>query len=355
MPNRIFLHCGLHKTGSTALQQACSEYFAQLREQRVLYPQSGRLSDAPGHHNIAWELANDRRFCQRQGDLNALFSEIREFDGRVLLSSEDFESCLSRPKKLRPIVELAAELKRELFLVIYVRDQPSYLASLYFELLKHGFDKEYRYCRDQVVSAGVLEFKEWIFQFEYLAIAESLAAYSNVKLIFRNYGALRGNSVIDDLFAVAGIPAPMAELAGDIRANERCSLGRAIELWCTNRWGRKLIRSEQKVVAIFLGTDFSRANSSSLVRQEMTDKFSSSNKSLSDAFDLGDIELPIDSECSKTVGPVIDMDKVFSAETIATISRASTLAAKVYFWGNRQIEQKIDVIAADWRNWAQLA
>src|SRR4051794_28655990 len=55
---RILIHAGLHKTGTTALQEFLSSVTVKLREQNVLYPSAGRPAELPdAHHNIAWQLA----------------------------------------------------------------------------------------------------------------------------------------------------------------------------------------------------------------------------------------------------------------------------------------------------------
>ena len=72
---------------------------------RVLYPASGRLSrGAPGgHHNIAWQLAGDRRFHRSAGTLDDVAAEIAAFPGDAILSCEDFESILGNTKRFVPL------------------------------------------------------------------------------------------------------------------------------------------------------------------------------------------------------------------------------------------------------------
>jgi hypothetical protein len=64
---KIYIHCGFHKTGSTAVQIALSQNAERLRTEGYLYAHTGLVGDRmrQGHHNIAWELAGDRRFDRR--------------------------------------------------------------------------------------------------------------------------------------------------------------------------------------------------------------------------------------------------------------------------------------------------
>src|SRR5207248_9700162 len=95
---RVLLHVGLHKTGTTALQLFLSNSAEHLQAQGVVYPRSGRPPESTaGHHNIAWQLAGDRRFRSSAGTLDDVASEIASWPGDAILSSEDFESILGTP------------------------------------------------------------------------------------------------------------------------------------------------------------------------------------------------------------------------------------------------------------------
>jgi hypothetical protein len=72
---RLYVHCGLHKTGTTALQDFLAAQAATLARAGVLYPRAGRPGVAGGQHNIAWRLAGDRRFDPAWGDLDALAAD----------------------------------------------------------------------------------------------------------------------------------------------------------------------------------------------------------------------------------------------------------------------------------------
>ena len=44
---RVFVHCGLHKTGTTALQQFLLAVSPSLLKLGILYPRAGRLDSSP--------------------------------------------------------------------------------------------------------------------------------------------------------------------------------------------------------------------------------------------------------------------------------------------------------------------
>jgi len=102
--SRLYVHCGLHKTGSTALQSALRASEGALRQAGFLYPYAGSL-DQPGrinpeayahaHRNIGFEIDQHWLFRPRYGALSDLENEIKAFSGHVIISVEGLESVLA--------------------------------------------------------------------------------------------------------------------------------------------------------------------------------------------------------------------------------------------------------------------
>lgn len=129
----LFLHVGLHKTGTTSLQKAFFDNRAALERQGVLYPSTG-LSPKPvnwGHHELAYALR------QRPQGLEMWQALREEADAaglpKVLVSSEEL-SLLPFPTLPGPA---AFKLISEVFegydvrLICYLRPQAEMIASLY--------------------------------------------------------------------------------------------------------------------------------------------------------------------------------------------------------------------------------
>jgi hypothetical protein len=104
---KLYVHCGLHKTATTALQTWLSTHADEFFAAGFLYPRAGRPVEIGGHHNIAWQLTHDRRFDRRVGDLDALFNEIgisratlfsraRTLKAYLGTGSGGFRSCAER-------------------------------------------------------------------------------------------------------------------------------------------------------------------------------------------------------------------------------------------------------------------
>ncbi len=140
MTRMVYLHCGLHKTGTTAIQYRLAEHRDVLRAHGVLYPASIGHS---AHHNAAWQLVGDSRFDVAGTTMEALLAEIQECDGNAVISSEEFETLLDRPDAFLPLSEQLRAGGRSLCIVVCLRDPTSYLESLYLELLKHGYRRPF--------------------------------------------------------------------------------------------------------------------------------------------------------------------------------------------------------------------
>jgi tetratricopeptide (TPR) repeat protein len=91
----LYLHIGLHKTGSTAFQRYLVANKALLEKQGVSIPRHrGDLNVNAYHHNLAWQIIGDRR-CQLPTSAFKDFVEqlISDPLPRHVVSSEDF--CLA--------------------------------------------------------------------------------------------------------------------------------------------------------------------------------------------------------------------------------------------------------------------
>src|SRR5205807_1857279 len=128
--------CRIAQNRHDGIEQFLSATAQEFRAQGLLYPISGRPANSPeGHHNIAWQMGGDRRFRSSAGTLDDVASEISSFPGDAILSSEDFETILGVPDRFLPLLEHPLLKEHAFTIVLWVRDQASYLESLFFEML----------------------------------------------------------------------------------------------------------------------------------------------------------------------------------------------------------------------------
>jgi len=133
-PRRLWLHAGLHKTGSTFIQAMLSQEQARLAGAGVYF----RRPEGPieGNYPEAWAL--------QQGDLGPLLAYARTgFESgasRVLLSAEDLSSLLVRPGLGVELVQAARrDCNASVALAVYLRRPSAQFWSIVGQLAGHGY------------------------------------------------------------------------------------------------------------------------------------------------------------------------------------------------------------------------
>jgi hypothetical protein len=189
---KIFLHCGLHKTGTTSLQRFLHSNRSLLG---YAYPETGLFSY--GHHNLAWELADDQRFSTSYGNIADLLTEISRTNQEVILSSEDFEGCIANTPRFRKFANCLWALNFRPIIIVYLRSQDFYATSLYFELLKHGYHLGFSDFIDEIIATGTLKFRAWRFMFDYEQLLKLLRR-TGCEHWIRHYSELPRTDTVQD-------------------------------------------------------------------------------------------------------------------------------------------------------------
>ncbi len=358
---KLHIHCGLHKTGTTALQNALHRNAQTLRSQGILFPAAGIPPGLSGHHNIAWQIARDRRFQPAFGDLKALFREIGKFDGDVVLSSEDFESSLRYPERWASLKKLANLSGFDTVFIVYFRDPVAYLESLYIENLKHGFGEEYLAVAQRVHDFGRLNLKEWEFSFDYGQIAAALALQPDAKVIFRDYQMLLGGSVIPDFAAAIGAdPKTLGPAAGSWQANKRASPGAALGQFARNRgqYRRAPFGETQRIAEYMCQGEQARLATPARLRDFLESRFLPYRHLVTE---VGahtappGLSLPgqVRGRPENDAGAAtIDMKKFFSFETHMLIQKLTGLIeSRGGFPATAKLDDDLECKINEWRSW----
>lgn len=132
---QVYIHIGLHKTGSTYIQKVFADNRTVLQEAGIEYPKLG-AEFLYGHHNIAWSLipghvlenTDDFTFDKLLTHLSASLSK------RFLISSEDFE--FFQTVQIDKLHHLLSDYDTKI--VMYIRDPVDALYSRWQESVKHG-------------------------------------------------------------------------------------------------------------------------------------------------------------------------------------------------------------------------
>lgn len=355
----LYIHCGLHKTGTTSLQSTLWENIDVLRSRGFLYPDVGvprgvNLATGArftGHHVIGWQLARDRRFDDSAGTFTEMLQAIEAFGGDAIISSEDFEASLLHPEAWMPFANLAASKGIKLNFVIYLRDVASYLESNFYEqtATMHGY--EFSWFAREVLQYGRVIIKELEFCFDYDKVGSSMRLVPNSTLTVRSYNDLAGGSILRDFLSLLD---PTDALYGAFGPELRQNSGRDVKVLMPifltsrdHRLDRPDVPLAQLTEQMFEGRAVkptiprrlraalaSRLTTTILEgREDYARKFMEASKA--------DYRPPVEPGTQ-----LINIARVFSAETliavrrILRIERAGRASAE---WKARQI--------ADWQTW----
>ena len=138
---KIFIHCGLHKTGTTSIQNFLFSNPSLLKKNNFLYPLIGIPDSNKAHHNFGWELSGDERFNKSNGTIEELKEKIKYIDQDIILSTESFETILNDVDKLEFLKTTFEDINFQTSFVIFIRNPIDYLISCYLQLLKILFYK----------------------------------------------------------------------------------------------------------------------------------------------------------------------------------------------------------------------
>jgi len=280
---RVLLHVGLHKTGTTALQRFLSGAAADFQTHGVLYPKSGRSTDsADAHHNIAWQMGGDRRFRSSRGALNDVAAEISSFPGDAIISSEDFESILGTPARFMPMLKHPLLKGHAFTIVFWVRDQASYLESLFFEMLRHRMAQEAVRFGESALACGQIRHDDWTFHFDYASVYAGLLGLP-ATIVARPYAGLIGSSIVSDFLAFSGLDCASDGAGSQERANSRLSLPEALSLFCERRLGSAPADRSTRCEAFVRLLDGRPVRLSSPLRAALIARFAACNRRLARA------------------------------------------------------------------------
>lgn len=193
-PNtRCVVHIGRHKTGTSSLQRALNCQGDQLAESGYRYANAGRDPDGIGrntmiaHHRLAGEL--------RSGELSfvaeQLKAEISEHEEITVVSSEALQNIA--PEQLARL--FAPE---ETLIVVYLREQVSYLLSAYAQRVQAN-----AYCAP---SEEYIE--THLKQLNYVPGLDALAGtFGSDRVIARAYDPtyLTGGNTVSDFYTILGV------------------------------------------------------------------------------------------------------------------------------------------------------
>ena len=207
MSKSAFIHFGVHKTGSSAVQNGLNLNADLLFEHNLYVPKSGRIrnNSVGNHHNIAMELSDDRDFKPFRGKLIDPEDEIGDLSANIILSSEYFSHLIFRPKPLERLKAALVKAGFKPLAVIFLREQVSFFNAVYSQFCYGGFIDAPRVVVDDVLANGRFRFREWTVPFDPRSIFESLSA-AGFEVRFVNYHQLQNGDAGMEFLKSIGAP-----------------------------------------------------------------------------------------------------------------------------------------------------
>ena len=134
--NRLVVHIGSHKTGTTSIQDFCTQERSVLKAERIYYP-VGLLDHYPRQHSHLAKLLLDAADARLRAFFDAVVANAHAAGAEtVFLSGEDL--CAVNEKQTRLFAKIARTYFDELEFVFVVRKRKDYLLSQYKHFLTHG-------------------------------------------------------------------------------------------------------------------------------------------------------------------------------------------------------------------------
>jgi len=301
----IYLHIGTHKTGTTALQNFFSNNSHILEAGGVVYPRSGRPISGNGHHDIAFELYEKSRMSCINSPTDALFREIEAHHYDVIISSEELVRAVHyATDEARTFVSKLYTFFDCVSIIIYFRNQPSFLTSNYIERLKYGFNMTFN---EYAVRRLIEDIDE--FPLDYNRLMTTIISLNPSNVIARSYDNLPSGGIVPDFLEIIGNTANFPISREDVNVSQPAP--EAFKKYFENCVNRPAEYYESLAISTLLQNSRARKlTMNGQLRSVLLKAFEGSNQQLKENWD---VSLNADATSAQHG---IHIDWLFSQETI---------------------------------------
>jgi len=196
MKKTVYIHIGVHKTGTSTIQNLLSNNRDVLKEQGIIYP-----GNKSAHHDMAKEFRTLplEQILKKNSRSQAYLREIIESPAeKSILSSEVFETLIFNAGKLREFLPHDLEIK----IIVYLRRQDDLLESKYNQRVREPQIRLEKSFTDYFSSIGLYNPKLDYYN----KLTPWADSFGKENLIIRIYekDKLRGN-LFNDFISVIGL------------------------------------------------------------------------------------------------------------------------------------------------------
>ncbi len=272
MKQKIHIHFGIHRTGTTSIHKTLVSNRDELKEAGYLYPELGVSSR---HVKIAWALINKKITSEEL--ISLIKKESIGFNGTIILSSEDF----SQVKHLDWLSDLNKEF--DVTISILLRRQDLWLESWYNQHIKWPWSKKFS-------ASGIEDFlknKNDFYWIDYKYLLDSISSIIPIENMQVN---VMERSVIPDVTKyfiedVLSINKPMKYIkeANSSLSKSQLEIVRSIDLVDLNPKQRKKVLDA--VIDLEIKENYgSKAIFNTVQRKNIIDSFEESNKCVAEKY-----------------------------------------------------------------------
>lgn len=190
----IYIHIGISKTGTTAIQKFFHKNNDLLNSKGFHYIHSGRAAGGACHHHLARLYKSG---AGRSQDILAIRDEMARSDSHSFIISSEMFEYLGRSQ--------IRQLKRDfagytIILVVYLRYQDQALSSMYNELVKkHACATSFSEHVRETPRKGLLLYGKM------LGLWEKELGRNNIRVRVFDRERLLGGNVVEDVCATVGM------------------------------------------------------------------------------------------------------------------------------------------------------
>lgn len=244
--------------------------------------------------------------------------EIAVSDKDVILSSEDFECSFDDLEEF--IAGLESRGRREVAIIIYLRDQLSYAKSLYLELIWHDYHRTFKEFLSELITTRSIAWHDWRFPFDYQLVMSRLPSRAN--LIVKAFD--RAASVLNDFTSIFGLSPHDLGTDSEFRINKQKSIWETLAKFYYNCTGKRC--DTTRLVTLWEGITNVGDVNCSISREgrvKLIGTFAESNSWMDTQFEiltLSDLS-PHESGWQPSSTRSLDLETLFSTETLDRIGK----------------------------------
>ena len=209
----LYLHCGTHKTGTTAIQQYLNNNLTLLEKNNLIYPSIGYTKNYPyNNHGIAWEISGDPRlkFEKHNNSLKDFYKLLEKSNKDLIISSEDFQFFNIKENSYEEFCKQVNKNDYKIKVILYLRNQLDFFRGIYQIILMRArfinSNQVFKMIKESFNKLIINEMKLTIF-FDYLNLIENIKDklyISNDDIICKSYDENK-NNLINSFNQIIGI------------------------------------------------------------------------------------------------------------------------------------------------------